>query len=236
LATELREVDLAAGWLRHVMSGDLTDLTSSASWPAALSYLVDATALTDDRAVAERLLPMVERYAGRNLLAAEFLHPLGSADLPLARLLSLLGRSEAGQHFDAAVAMDQRMGANLHLATALAAYARHAVRHPAPGLDASGLADRAGALADRYGLARVRRDLGEVAALDRPRWGLTPREQEVLVLLGRGLSNREISEALVVSEYTAANHVRSILMKTNSANRTQAAVLAGRRLAVDADQ
>ncbi len=227
LATELRQADLSTAWLHHVMSGDLTELMSSASWPAVLSYLVDAAVLTEDAAAAKRLIPLVARYAGHNLLAAEFLHPLGSADLPLARLLSLLGRAEAGAHFDAAVAMDERMGATLHLATALAAYARHAALHRTPGADSSLLATRAGALADRYGLARVRRDLDELASLDRPRWGLTPREQEVLTLLGRGLSNREISKALVISEHTAANHVRSILMKTNSANRTQAAFLAG---------
>ena len=48
----------------------------------------------------------------------------------------------------------------------------------------------------------------------------------MLGLLGRGLSNRQIAEVLVISEHTAANHVRSILMKTGSTNRTQAALLA----------
>jgi DNA-binding NarL/FixJ family response regulator len=75
----------------------------------------------------------------------------------------------------------------------------------------------------------VTRDLAEFDASAQPRWGLTTREQEVLRLLGVGLSNREIAETLVISEHTAANHVRAILMKTNSANRTQAAVLAGGR-------
>jgi DNA-binding NarL/FixJ family response regulator len=227
LATELREPDLAADWLHHILAGDLTELMTSASWPATLSYLVDAAVLTEDGPVAERLLPLVAHYAGHNLLAAEFLHPLGSADLPLARLLSLLGRPEAGRHFEAALSMDDRMGATVHLATALAAYARHATLHRSSGPAAAVLAARARALADRYGLARVGRDLDELAALDRPPWGLTPREREVLALLGRGLSNREISATLVISENTAANHVRAILMKTNCANRTQAAVLAG---------
>jgi len=52
---------------------------------------------------------------------------------------------------------------------------------------------------------------------------LTPRELEVLRLVTQGLRNRDIAGKLVISEYTAANHVRSILMKTGSANRTQAA-------------
>ena len=56
--------------------------------------------------------------------------------------------------------------------------------------------------------------------------GLTAREAEVLCLLGSGLSNRRIARALVISENTAANHVRNILMKTGAANRTQAAMYA----------
>ncbi len=164
LATELRDEDLGRAWLAHIMAGDLTELQGSASWPAALSFLVDATVLLADATAAERLLPLVERYAGHNLLAAEFLHPLGSADLPLARLLSLLGRPGAVEHFEAAVAMDERMGATLHLATALAAYARHATLHRVPRLDPDRLVARARGLADRYGLVRVARDLDELAA------------------------------------------------------------------------
>ena len=43
------------------------------------------------------------------------------------------------------------------------------------------------------------------------------------------MSNREIGATLVVSEHTAANHVRSILRKTGCANRTEAAAYAYRR-------
>ncbi|HME17170.1 MAG TPA: LuxR C-terminal-related transcriptional regulator, partial [Mycobacterium sp.] len=56
--------------------------------------------------------------------------------------------------------------------------------------------------------------------------GLTDREVEVLRLLAAGLSNRAIGERLYISSNTAANHVRSILIKTGAANRTQAAMYA----------
>jgi DNA-binding CsgD family transcriptional regulator len=59
--------------------------------------------------------------------------------------------------------------------------------------------------------------------------GLSAREAQVLLLISRGLSNREIGAALVISEHTAANHVRSILRKTRCANRTEAASYAHRR-------
>ena len=45
----------------------------------------------------------------------------------------------------------------------------------------------------------------------------------MLALLAEGLSNREIGARLFISANTAANHIRSILMKTGTANRTQAA-------------
>ena len=59
--------------------------------------------------------------------------------------------------------------------------------------------------------------------------GLTDREVTVLALIAEGRSNREISERLHISQHTAANHVRSILMKTQCANRTEAAAWALRR-------
>ena len=52
-------------------------------------------------------------------------------------------------------------------------------------------------------------------------------------LLARGRSNRAIATELSISENTAANHVRSILIKTGAANRTQAAMIAVSRQWVD---
>jgi DNA-binding NarL/FixJ family response regulator len=63
---------------------------------------------------------------------------------------------------------------------------------------------------------------------DRPA-GLTPRELDVLRLVAEGLSNREIADRLFISENTAANHVRKILLKTHAPNRTKAAIFASER-------
>ena len=54
---------------------------------------------------------------------------------------------------------------------------------------------------------------------------LTPREYEVLQLLARGRTNREIASALVIAEVTAKVHVRHILKKLGVRSRTEAAVL-----------
>ena len=53
--------------------------------------------------------------------------------------------------------------------------------------------------------------------------GLSKREVEVAVLLVEGLTNREIGERLYISERTVANHVQSVLNKTGSGNRAEAA-------------
>jgi ATP/maltotriose-dependent transcriptional regulator MalT len=60
------------------------------------------------------------------------------------------------------------------------------------------------------------------SALPQPVMHLTPREREVLALLTRGYTNRQIAETLIVGVRTAETHVERILRKLNLANRTEA--------------
>jgi DNA-binding NarL/FixJ family response regulator len=68
---------------------------------------------------------------------------------------------------------------------------------------------------------------------------LSPREREVLQLIAKGFSNREIAHALYISERTVRNHVTSILSQLHLRDRTQAALFANAfwlHLADDSDR
>ena len=73
-------------------------------------------------------------------------------------------------------------------------------------------------------LAEVSNPSGHDAGLDQ----LTPREREVLALLGEGLSNRDLAARLFVAEKTVKTHVSAVLGKLHLADRTQAALFAVR--------
>ena len=56
--------------------------------------------------------------------------------------------------------------------------------------------------------------------------GLTAREVEVLILLARGMSNRQIAERLVITPKTAGNHIEHIYAKIGASSRAGAAMFA----------
>jgi DNA-binding NarL/FixJ family response regulator len=86
------------------------------------------------------------------------------------------------------------------------------------------------ALLDPHVAARLVDALaGEKEPLDR----LTPREREVLQLIGRGFSNKRIAQELGLSEKTVKTHVGHVLAKLGVDDRTQAAVFAVRAGLID---
>lgn len=88
-------------------------------------------------------------------------------------------------------------------------------------------ADAGEALIDPAVAARLVEALAE-AEPDDGYERLTPREREVLALIGRGFSNKRISLELGVAEKTAKTHVSNLLGKLGLADRTQAALYASR--------
>lgn len=86
--------------------------------------------------------------------------------------------------------------------------------------------DQARALARRARLS-AEPQLQPESAPDAATDPLTPREQQVLDLVARGLSNREIGTELFISGKTASVHVSAILRKLGASSRTEAVFLAG---------
>lgn len=199
-------------------------------------FAAEVCAYLGDSARAEVLYALLLPHAGTNLLA-DFGGPcLGSADRLLGNLASVMQRWELAQtHFEAALEMDRRTGSRVWLAhsrTAFAAmlYARaQASDHErARALLAEALAESS-ALQMNALTPRISALLERIAAPP-PSYpcGLTEREVDVLRLMAMGRNNREIGQVLEISPNTVANHVRSILEKTYTANRTEAAAFANR--------
>jgi DNA-binding NarL/FixJ family response regulator len=72
----------------------------------------------------------------------------------------------------------------------------------------------------------LRAEPAEVADVPPELAGLSPRERDILALIGDGLTNREIGKRMYLSEKTVKNHISRLLAKLGVQRRVQAAVLA----------
>ena len=235
LLAELGMVDEARRELERVRREGL-DRFRETLWLASLTYLADAARAVDDAATAALVYPELLPLGGVNVMIGHGVALYGSADRYLGMLAATLGRTaEAEERFLAAAELEGRMGATTWLAHTAYEHGRILLEVGDAERAAPLLADAA-SLAESVGMPSL---LARVGALGAPPVRatalpdeLSEREAQVLGLIARGLSNREIGVQLHISEHTAANHVRSILRKTGCANRTEAAAYAiGRGLA-----
>ncbi|MEA3291608.1 MAG: response regulator transcription factor, partial [Pseudomonadota bacterium] len=224
--------------LKWMFDAGLDEYRRSAQWGAVLALLTEAALFLEDDETLRLIQPMLQEFSGHNLTSAPFVALFGSAERLLGQVESALGIGDPVARFRVAEEMDSRMKADVHLAGTLAALAEHCATHEDAGCrdlgtDAVRLAR---GIAEPIGQVRVLNVLDRVEALNAQResrtvrtehpLGLTDRELEVLRVLADGASNKEVAERLFISQSTAANHVRSILMKTGAANRTKAAMMA----------
>ena len=210
---------------------DGLDTLRPALWLASLTYLADVSSVVGDAEMAS---------AGLRRAPAAFREQRD--DRPCRRVLRrrrpLPGharrhvrrpRPRRPAHFEAALALDREAGAHTWIAHTAHEYGR-LLRDGGGADDAAGRPSfwprrpslRSGSACGRCSSGSERRRGAPAAAPP----GLSPREVEILRLVARGLSNREVGRALSISEHTAANHIRSILRKTGCANRTEAAAYA----------
>ena len=229
--TELEMAKPASQLLQWMLDKQVGGYEGTAQWPGVLAFLVEAAVALEDVEAAKRLRGPLLEYAGLNLVAGQFVAVFGSADRYLGMVDSLLGTGTPEEWFAAAAEMDRRMSSPVHEGLALVAHAHHLRRNEADPHRISKLVGQARAIAEPIGHQRVLRQLDALAPASDSATvvqtsTLTAREIEVVRLVSEGLSNRDIARRLVISENTAANHVRSILAKTGSDNRTQAAMYA----------
>jgi DNA-binding NarL/FixJ family response regulator len=180
--------------------------------PAAAREAIATLAETASRLRRDELVALAKVLAARAAQLAG--DPVAAAELEaaveeFARLEMPLEEGHARLELARAVAMERPHLAVEHARTALAAF------------------ERLGAARDADETAAVLRGLG-APGRPAPRLGgtLTKREQEVLALLGGGLSNADIASRLVISPKTAEHHVSRILKKLGLRSRAEAAAYA----------
>ena len=157
------------------------------------------------------------------------------------RLLGLVSRTmgetdQAATHFEDALSFCQKGGYRPELAWAYHDYAKTLMERNAAGDSTRviSLLDECLAIATELGMeplltqASILQAQTTAQPTQEPAYpdGLTQREVEVIRLVAEGKTDRGIAEELIISPNTVSNHVRSILGKTNSANRTEAAAYA----------
>ncbi|MGH9110779.1 MAG: helix-turn-helix transcriptional regulator [Acidimicrobiales bacterium] len=191
----------------------------------ALDLLVDAYIATNNleagSAAAERLTELVAAGSSEQL---EALAGFAQGRVSLARR-----ETEAADHLEAALTGWSNLALPFEAARTRFELGRAlAASQPAVAIDHARRALAAfvklGASIDADRVAAFLRSVGVVPRVGPKGVGtLTMREQEVLRLLGAGLSNPEISDRLHVSRKTASHHVNNILMKLDVRNRAEAA-------------
>jgi DNA-binding CsgD family transcriptional regulator len=105
-----------------------------------------------------------------------------------------------------------------------AAHAAIAYRHQDLRGSALGCSARAEALAEQCGGARTATLRKAVERLP-----LTDREREIVLLIGQGLSNRDIAKRLTLSVRTVESHIYKAMAKTGTFNRDELAALLRQR-------
>jgi DNA-binding CsgD family transcriptional regulator len=239
LYVELDQLDKARAEFERLAARDFDDLPRDGRWATCLAYLAEVCAALSDPRRAAMLYRLLLPYSDRALVLGGGFVCSGASGRHLGMLAAAMSNWPASErHFEAALAMNTRIGALLPLAYTRHDYAAMLLARAAPG-------DRDRAMALLRSSLSSARKMGAHALEERAAarlqqleaappatagdGDLTPREGEVLRLIAIGRTNADIATALAISLNTVATHVRSILAKTGSSNRTEAAAHAMRR-------
>jgi DNA-binding CsgD family transcriptional regulator len=235
--SELGREREARGAFEQLAAHDFADLPHDNLWTTCMAYLAEVCAFLGDAPRAATLYRLLLPYNGHAIIAGAAQVCYGAASRYLGMLATTMEDwAAAVQHFEDALAMNAGMGARPWLAHTQHQYAIMLQARSQPGDHdrAMALLDAALTTARALGMRALEARLtgqakppaapapAALTGLD----DLSQREVEVLRLLAAGKSNREIADALCISLNTVATHVRSILTKTSTTNRTEATAYA----------
>ena len=227
LFLELGQLDRAEQHFERLATRDFADVAADEMRLTSLAFVTEVCAELGDQRRAQTLYDQLRVHRGRLLVTGPGVACLGPVDRYLGLLAATFGDADgAGRHFAEAAAMAQSIDALPWLARCCHDAVGKGLEQQV-GVDRP--LDTARELAQRLGMSALLQSCD--ALRGRPRLGvgieaLTKRETEVLELLARGSSNKEIASTLFVSQATVATHVRNVLGKTGAKNRTEAAALA----------
>ena len=238
----LLQGDRAAAEAAYALAGPIRSWTPipamrMAAWGHALPIAIRLGRTEEIGFLAEQLEPFRDRHMANGAGAGVYMGPValhtGLAAAALGRLdAAVADLQTAASICDANGARGYAVQARVELAAALA-------RRQAPGDlgQAAAALDAAAGEAEQLGMVPFTRRIGQLRArlpaAAAARSPLSPRELEVARLVGRGLTNKQIGETLYLSERTAENHVRHILVKLGFSNRSQIAAWSSEEPATD---
>jgi DNA-binding CsgD family transcriptional regulator len=239
---ELGMEEEARAEFEKLVSEDAVNLPLDALWTVCMAYLSEICALLGDSSRARPLYRLLLPYSSYNIATGGGVAFFGAASRYLGMLAATMSNWEdAERHFQGAIAMDARTGSRIWLAHSYHEYAKMLLARSQPGdlAKAKPLLNQALDISREVGMGVLEEHVLALRNQADTRAGerllahpypndLTEREVEVMQLIAQGKSNREIADSLFITTNTVANHVKNILSKTGSANRTEAATYAMR--------
>lgn len=225
---ELGAMDEARGIFEEMGKSGFANLPRDELYLTTLTFMAETCAALEDGERAPELYQGLLAYAGQMAVQPTAVC-YGPVDMYLGMLADLMNQPrEAEEHFQRARALAEHSNSKPWLAHALFRYGSF---QRARGESDDAMLRQAREIAESLSMARLLDLLDSSAAAghtDKERLpdDLTPREVEVLRLVAAGRTNKDIAKALFISLNTVATHVRSILNKTHTANRTEAAAYA----------
>tara|TARA_R110002096_G_scaffold20690_2_gene67907 strand:+ start:1569 stop:4526 length:2958 start_codon:yes stop_codon:yes gene_type:complete len=236
---ETGNLDAARREFERLAQNDFRSIPADDLRLTTLIYCAETCCLLGDAEAAGQLIKLLEPHAG-TFASHPTVACFGSTDLYLGMLSASSGdRNEAESFFAAAIRANTAARAWPWLARSNYQYGRFlsSSDDAETRRSAEQFLREAEQLAGDLGMQGLATETGKAlrgdCSGDVYPDGLTAREIDVLRLMAIGRSNKDIGKVLSISLNTVATHVRNILVKTECANRTEAAGYASRNQLVE---